>query len=548
MTFKSINSRIVVLLLLIIATGLMIIWWVAHKVDKDMRSDLLKQARISAKAINIERVSALTGSDRDIDSIHYHRLKIQLAQIRNAIRECRFLYLMGRHADGEVFFFVDSLPTDSKDYAPPGTIYEEISDSYLKTFDTKQENVVGPITDRWGTLITALIPIKNSHAGNLVAVLGMDIEAKDWNKEIFGRCLFPIFATLLLTVLILLLASREHSVKARKESEEKLRNIIEHSSNLFYSHTSENELTYLSPQCREFFQCEPEEAMVRWTEFLTDNPMNEIGLKQTEKTIKTGKRQPPYELELVGMKGRKISVEVRETPVLENGRAVAIVGSLTDITDRKRAEETQRDSEEKFKFLAENMADIVWTLDMDFNATYVSPSIEKVLGFTSEERKRQKLEEMTTPESLERISAMFVEELKREKIQDADSDRSATIEVEYYHKNGSVAWMENSVKAIRDQSGSITGIYGTSHDITDRKKAEKALLQERDKLQEAISEIRKLSGLFPICANCKRIRDDAGYWNQIESYIRDHSEAEFSHSICPDCAKKLYPEFDVHDD
>ena len=60
---------------------------------------------------------------------------------------------------------------------------------------------------------------------------------------------------------------------------------------------------------------------------------------------------------------------------------------------------------------------------------------------------------------------------------------------------------------------------------------------------EAMSNIRVLRGLFPICASCKKIRDDGGYWKQIEGYIRDHSEAEFSHSICPDCMGRLYPEF-----
>lgn len=62
------------------------------------------------------------------------------------------------------------------------------------------------------------------------------------------------------------------------------------------------------------------------------------------------------------------------------------------------------------------------------------------------------------------------------------------------------------------------------------------------KLKESMTQIKVLSGLLPICASCKKIRDDHGYWKQIESYIRDHSEAKFSHGICPDCAKELYPE------
>lgn len=66
--------------------------------------------------------------------------------------------------------------------------------------------------------------------------------------------------------------------------------------------------------------------------------------------------------------------------------------------------------------------------------------------------------------------------------------------------------------------------------------------------EKALLEVKILSGFLPICASCKKIRDDQGYWNQIEAYIRDHSEAEFSHSICPDCAKELYPDLDIYND
>ena len=74
------------------------------------------------------------------------------------------------------------------------------------------------------------------------------------------------------------------------------------------------------------------------------------------------------------------------------------------------------------------------------------------------------------------------------------------------------------------------------------KKSEEILLIEKNRLEVALSQIRTLSGLLPICAKCKKIRDDQGYWNQIETYIHDHSDAKFSHGICPECCKKLYPE------
>lgn len=75
-----------------------------------------------------------------------------------------------------------------------------------------------------------------------------------------------------------------------------------------------------------------------------------------------------------------------------------------------------------------------------------------------------------------------------------------------------------------------------------RREAEIYRLKNVD-LVEALEKVKQLSGLLPICANCKKIRDDAGYWHDVAVYIRDHSEADFSHGICPDCAKELYPEF-----
>jgi sigma-B regulation protein RsbU (phosphoserine phosphatase) len=69
------------------------------------------------------------------------------------------------------------------------------------------------------------------------------------------------------------------------------------------------------------------------------------------------------------------------------------------------------------------------------------------------------------------------------------------------------------------------------------------LADKLEELRQALNQIKTLRGIVPICANCKKIRDDRGYWNQVEVYVRDHTEAEFSHSICPDCMKELYPEF-----
>ena len=84
-------------------------------------------------------------------------------------------------------------------------------------------------------------------------------------------------------------------------------------------------------------------------------------------------------------------------------------------------------------------------------------------------------------------------------------------------------------------------------EIIESRKAAKRHQEERERLigelREALAKVKLLSGLLPICASCKKIREGNGYWNQIESYIKEHSEAEFSHGLCPECAKKLYPDY-----
>lgn len=92
--------------------------------------------------------------------------------------------------------------------------------------------------------------------------------------------------------------------------------------------------------------------------------------------------------------------------------------------------------------------------------------------------------------------------------------------------------------------GAVVGRMASFVDITRRKEIEAEKDNLISKLHDALKRIRTLRGIIPICAACKKIRDDKGIWNQIESYIRDHSDADFSHSICPECSKKLYP--DIH--
>ncbi len=120
----------------------------------------------------------------------------------------------------------------------------------------------------------------------------------------------------------------------------------------------------------------------------------------------------------------------------------------------------------------------------------------------------------------------------------------------YWQSNKNGIQIENRpVLAILKQVAEIKiELADAQHEIERRIKAEKELGKVVQDLQKALSEVKTLQGILPICAHCKKIRDDKGYWKQIESYIRDHSEVDFSHGICPECAKKFYPDYDIYAD
>jgi PAS domain S-box-containing protein len=123
-----------------------------------------------------------------------------------------------------------------------------------------------------------------------------------------------------------------------------------------------------------------------------------------------------------------------------------------------------------------------------------------------------------------------------------DIGKDDTQEFVVKSKEGRSFVVEVSASNVTSSSGELVGRMASFIDITKRKEIEADREKLINKLQDALNKIKTLRGIIPICASCKKIRDDKGYWNQIEIYIRDHSEADFSHGICPECAEKLYPE------
>ncbi|EGV18349.1 response regulator [Thiocapsa marina] len=149
----------IALAVLVLIGGSLGAWWSVGLADREMKDSLLLDTRLLAQSLNVERVAALTGGPADLEKPEYERLKSQLAIVAKTDPRYRFVYLMGRRADGQLFIFVDNEPPDSDDYSPPGDPYDEASEGERRVFATGDEHVEGPLVDRWGTWVSAQVPI-----------------------------------------------------------------------------------------------------------------------------------------------------------------------------------------------------------------------------------------------------------------------------------------------------------------------------------------------------------------------------------------------------
>jgi PAS domain S-box-containing protein len=160
---------------------------------------------------------------------------------------------------------------------------------------------------------------------------------------------------------------------------------------------------------------------------------------------------------------------------------------------------------------------------------------EQMFGYSSHEMVGESIETLVPADQQEEISAI------RDVIE--RGRRVERIETLRLRRDGTAIDVSITVSPIKNADGDIQGASIILRDITERKRQEKERLRLIDELKEALRRVKTLNGLLPICASCKKIRNDGGYWEQVETYIRSRSNAEFTHGICPDCVRQLYPEY-----
>ncbi|HVN97663.1 MAG TPA: PAS domain S-box protein [Syntrophorhabdaceae bacterium] len=229
--------------------------------------------------------------------------------------------------------------------------------------------------------------------------------------------------------------------------------------------------------------------------------------------------------------------------MLEESNVNAMVVNLHDITERKRSEEYLRMSQLQL-LEAMDLAHIVyWEFDP---ATDTFVFNDPFYAFYATTAEREGGYRMTREEYANRfIHPGDLESFYRavrENVTQSGPELLPDVEKRIVRRDGEVRYVLTRARKVKDNLGRIVKRYGANQDITDRKQAEEERERLIVELKNAASQVQTLSGLLPICSSCKKICNDKGNWEQMEVYIKNRSQADFSHGICPECMARLYPD------
>lgn len=204
-------------------------------------------------------------------------------------------------------------------------------------------------------------------------------------------------------------------------------------------------------------------------------------------------------------------------------------------SDRSRARQVLLgDPQREVAPLLAQIPALVWVTDSDLRLTWWTGGGIRSLGLTAED--------LIGVDIYTYLGTRDPEEDAIAAHQGALEGRSAG-----YEQQLDGVHMQVHVEPHRDEDGAIIGVIGVGLDITARVHADQDRIHLVGELREALERVRTLSGMIPICMHCKNVRNDGGFWEQVEHYVREHSHAEFTHSICPDCMDDALAEMNAHE-
>lgn len=336
------GRRLTLSLTVTILAGLVFTQFIGGRTDVNERKNLLVQANMVAGGVSKEGIKRLSGSVTDLESPDYDLIHQQLEMMRKGNPGCRFLYLLG-WKDALVIFLTDSEPRNSKDFSPPGSVYDHAPASVRKLFETGKEITEGPYNDKWGSWISAFVPLQDSRPdGKVLAVLGMDISSVAWSRNISTSRLMPIFVTLIVVALIIgffaiQLRSKESELEIRA-SERRLRTIFNSAHDALIVQDATGRVISFNDMMLELFQLTENQVLSTTIETDLPGPASPIDtMPEIWRRVLDGEDQI-LEWEAKRADDAWFHAEV-VLKKLHDGKQDFVLTSIRDITERKKSEE-----------------------------------------------------------------------------------------------------------------------------------------------------------------------------------------------------------------
>ncbi len=317
---------------------------------------------------------------------------------------------------------------------------------------------------------------------------------------------------------------RQEARQRQAENERRYRELVQESGSILLRLDADGNILFCNEFAESFFGYEPDELVGR-NVVGTIVPQTESSGRDLAEMIKELTRNPELfrsnENENMKASGERVWIRWSNRPVFDDkGTLASILCVGQNITEKKQLEDELRKSEERYRMIAENSSDILWTTDMNLQTTYVSPSVERLMGEPVDVHMRRTMEDKFPEESMNKLASLLEEELECEKDPDCDKRRYRTVEVEHYRADGSLVPIEISMSFQRDENGNVTGIHGITRDITERVKAREQLVQSERKYRVLME-----SSLFPVVVTS--IEDNSIlYANEFASSFFDVSPDE----------------------
>ena len=200
---------------------------------------------------------------------------------------------------------------------------------------------------------------------------------------------------------------------------------------------------------------------------------------------------------------------------------------------KEHGDERINESEKKYRTLVERANEAICIIQ-DQKVVFANKTTERLVGAPLKDILGRLFTDFLFPPDMEGVASNYSNRIEGE-------DVPETYTFRLQNEAGEPVWVLTSATTI--DYGGRRAILALMTNINSLKLMEKELETAIEELRKAFARVKTLSGLLPICSSCKKIRNDKGYWEQMEIYIRDHSEADFSHGLCPECAERLYPGF-----